>query len=557
MTNKVLALKWRPRRFSEVVEQSHVVKALQHGLKTQNLHHAYFFTGTRGIGKTTLARILAKAVNCINPVDNIEPCCECEHCIAIDKGTFPDLLELDAATNTGIDHMRELQDTLVYPPYTGKKKIYVIDEVHMLSKEAFNAMLKTFEEPPEYLIFVLATTDPQKVPVTVLSRCLQFNLKPLPEIKLIEHYQRVLTNEKIEFEEKALPLIAKAADGSVRDGLSLLDQLLAQGGGKIIYQDVVSILGVIGKDWAMPIIEKIIAKDIEGLISAADEMQTKSLSFDDALAELADNLFAIQIVQMQGPCPSKVDKPKAEQLAKIISADDLQLMYQIAIKGREDLAYAPNHKSGFLMSVLRMQTFLLSPELNEIPSRINSQINDSKTNFDDHQSFDNQLNNKKKTEEKLNPAAKPSKNISNYQLDINTLIDNWHNIVNELTLPPSLRRLVQYIAPIEFEIKTDDLQGLNQLIFILAESEQHLLSDGSTTKLSQHLSEYFKKKYALDINCQYQIGELSAKSIAYQNQANQKLELQKAKEQIENEPIVKELKSRFGAKLIEDSIKIL
>lgn len=376
MTNKVLARKWRPQKFAEVVAQEHVVRALQHGIKNNSLHHAYLLTGTRGVGKTTLARILAKAVNCLNLTDSVEPCGQCSQCQAIEKGNFPDLLELDAATNTGIDNMRDLQDTLAYPPYSGKKKVYVIDEVHMLSTAAFNAMLKTFEEPPEYLIFILATTDPQKVPVTVLSRCLQFNLKPIAEATLTEHFIKILKSENCEFEDSAIPLIARAADGSVRDGLSLLDQLIAQGGGKVLHDDVAKILGIIGKDWSLPMLAKIINGKVTELLNATDELEERGLSYESALIEIAKNVLAVQIVQMGGPCPQGVSEVQAQELTKEISAADLQLLYQIVINGRRDLSFAPDEKSGFLMTILRMSAFMPKSAPVEVTRpTINSPIN--------------------------------------------------------------------------------------------------------------------------------------------------------------------------------------
>src|SRR6202049_161128 len=256
MSYQVLARKWRPKRFSELAGQEHVVQALTNAIERGRLHHAYLLTGTRGVGKTTIARILAKSLNCVNGV-TASPCGVCPACVDIDAGRFVDLLELDAASNTGIDNMREILDNARYAPTVGRYKVYLIDEVHMLSKAAFNSMLKTLEEPPEHVKFILATTDPQRVPVTILSRCLQFNLKPLPPGLIAGHLKHVLTAEGVAFEEAALLLLAKAAAGSLRDSLSLLDQAIAHGGGKVSAAQVADMLGSLGGDLVWPLLERI------------------------------------------------------------------------------------------------------------------------------------------------------------------------------------------------------------------------------------------------------------------------------------------------------------
>src|SRR5689334_13290643 len=286
MSYQVLARKWRPRGFESLVGQEHVVRALRHALEGQRLHHAYLFTGTRGVGKTTLARILAKCLNCETGV-TARPCGKCAACTEIDAGRFVDLLEVDAATNTKVDEMRQLLETAQYSPTKGRDKVYVIDEVHQLSGHAFNAMLKTLEEPPEHMKFVLATTDPQKIPVTVLSRCLQFNLKQMPPAAIAAHLERILGAEKIEFEKGALSLIAGAAAGSMRDALSLLDQAIAHGGGRVAAAAVGEMLGAIDRGHLLALIDAVAAGDAQAAVKIADEMQARSLSFDMALAELA------------------------------------------------------------------------------------------------------------------------------------------------------------------------------------------------------------------------------------------------------------------------------
>ncbi|HRE14542.1 MAG TPA: DNA polymerase III subunit gamma/tau, partial [Usitatibacteraceae bacterium] len=282
MTYQVLARKWRPRGFDQLVGQPHVVTALANALDTGRLHHAYLFTGTRGVGKTTLARILAKSINCETGVTS-RPCGRCRACTEIDSGRFVDLLEVDAATNTKVDEMRELLDTAQYMPVAGRYKVYIIDEVHMLSRHAFNSMLKTLEEPPEHVKFILATTDPQRLPVTVLSRCLQFNLKSLPPAALAGHLKRVLEAESVPFEEPALALIAKAAGGSVRDSLSLTDQSIAFGSGRVTTEQVSRMLGAVGTDLVWPLLERIADGDGPGALAAAARIGERGLSCGQAL----------------------------------------------------------------------------------------------------------------------------------------------------------------------------------------------------------------------------------------------------------------------------------
>jgi DNA polymerase-3 subunit gamma/tau len=358
MSYQVLARKWRPRSFATLVGQEHVVKALRHALEQQRLHHAYLFTGTRGVGKTTLARILAKCLNCETGI-TAEPCGKCSSCTEIDGGRFPDLIEIDAATNTGVDEMRALLDNAAYVPVRGRFKVFVIDEVHMLSKSAFNSMLKTLEEPPAHIKFILATTDPQKIPVTVLSRCLQFNLKQMPRAAITAHLEKVLAEEKVAFEREALPLIARAAAGSMRDALSLLDQAIAHGAGKLAVAGVRDMLGAVDETYLLRLLEALAAGDGPALSSIAEEMQARSLSFDAALQDLASLLLRVTLAQTV-PEALEDDLPERERifaLAKGIDPETVQLCYQIALQGRDDLPLAPDEHAGFLMTLLRMLVF--------------------------------------------------------------------------------------------------------------------------------------------------------------------------------------------------------
>ena len=355
---QVLARKWRPRTFAELVGQEHVVRALENALTQQRLHHAYLFTGTRGVGKTTLARIVAKALNCETGVTPT-PCGRCAACIEIDGGRFVDLLELDAASNTQVDNMRELLENALYAPTAGRYKVYIIDEVHMLSRNAFNAMLKTLEEPPEHVKFILATTDPQKVPVTVLSRCLQFGLKRIPQEQIRSRLQQVLEAEGIRCDAAALPLIARAAQGSLRDALSLLDQAIAHGGGAVVEDSARAMLGVGGQDHLHSILRALAARDGAALVAEAGRMAELSLSFDAALQDLATLLHRLSLAQAVPGTVGEDDPDRGliSELAARFPADDLQLYYQIAIQGRGDLGLAPDEHAGFAMTLLRMLAF--------------------------------------------------------------------------------------------------------------------------------------------------------------------------------------------------------
>ncbi|NDF70018.1 MAG: DNA polymerase III subunit gamma/tau [Betaproteobacteria bacterium] len=350
--HRVLARKWRPTSFADVVGQGHVLQALRHALSSGRLHHAYLFTGTRGVGKTTLARVLARALNCETGV-TADPCGVCGACQAIDQGRFVDLIELDAASNTQVDRMRELLENATYAPAVGRFKVYVIDEVHQLSGSAFNAMLKTLEEPPEHVKFVLATTDPHKIPVTVLSRCMQFGLKPIAVPTISARMSHILREEGITAEPAALDLLARAARGSLRDGLSLLDQAIAFGGGQVSAGPVAAMLGVADTDALMAVLDAVSRGDPAATLTAADAVVDRGVSLDGALQELARLIKQAALLKA---LPSG-DEPVPQglpELAERWSAADLQVLYQIAVHSRADLDWAPDPEAGFVMAVLRM-----------------------------------------------------------------------------------------------------------------------------------------------------------------------------------------------------------
>ena len=358
MSYLVLARKYRPKSFETLVGQEHVVKALTHALTENRLHHAWLFTGTRGVGKTTIARILAKALNCDNGV-SAAPCGVCPTCSAIDQGRFIDYIEMDAASMRGVDEMTQILESAPYKMDATRYKVLMIDEVHMLTNTAFNAMLKTLEEPPEHVKFILATTDPQKIPVTVLSRCLQFNLKQMPQPQIVSHLERVLNEEKIAFEKPGLRLIARGADGSMRDALSLTDQAIAYSAGHVSEEAVRGMLGTIDTTYLVRVLDALVAHDAAAMLAVTDEMTTRSLSFAGGLGELATLLSKIAVAQT-APQAIAEDAPERDdvlRLARALSAEETQLHYQIAIHGKNDLPYAPDEATGFIMTLLRMLAF--------------------------------------------------------------------------------------------------------------------------------------------------------------------------------------------------------
>jgi len=358
MSYQVLARKWRPRSFREMVGQTHVLKALINALDSQRLHHAYLFTGTRGVGKTTIARIIAKCLNCETGISST-PCGECSVCREIDEGRFVDLIEVDAASRTKVEDTRELLDNVQYAPSRGRYKVYLIDEVHMLSSHSFNALLKTLEEPPPHVKFLLATTDPQKLPVTILSRCLQFSLKNMPPERVVEHLTHVLGVEQVPFEEDALWLLGRAADGSMRDAMSLTDQAISFGEGKVLAADVRSMLGTLDHGQVYGVLQSLLEGDARALLEAVRHLAEQGPDWGGVLAEMLNVLHRVAVAQA---LPDAVDNGQGDRdrvlaLAQALPAEDVQFYYQMGLIGRRDLPLAPDPRSGFEMVLLRMLAF--------------------------------------------------------------------------------------------------------------------------------------------------------------------------------------------------------
>ena len=355
---QVLARKWRPRNFEQLVGQAHVARALVNALDADRLHHAFLFSGTRGVGKTTLARILAKCINCETGVTS-KPCGECSACVEIDEGRFVDLLEVDAASRSKVDETRDLMDNVQFTPARGRYKVYLIDEVHMFSEKSFNALLKTLEEPPPHVKFLLATTDPQKLPITVLSRCLKFDLKRLPADDIAAHLERILAEESIGFETAALGLVARAADGSMRDALSLLDQAVAYGAGTVTEEETRAMLGTVDRSRVIELLDAIAAHDAAGAMDVVAAIANDAADCSDVLAEMVNTLHRVAVLQAV-PGATEPDPDLAEACARLagrLSPEDVQLHYEIGLRGRRDLALVPDPRLGLEMTVLRMLAF--------------------------------------------------------------------------------------------------------------------------------------------------------------------------------------------------------
>jgi DNA polymerase-3 subunit gamma/tau len=560
MSYQVLARKWRPKSFETLVGQDHVVRALTNALEQNRLHHAYLFTGTRGVGKTTLARILAKSLNCETGI-TAKPCGVCNACTEIDKGRFVDLIEVDAASNTQVDAMRDLLDNAQYAPTAGRFKVYIIDEVHMLSKSAFNAMLKTLEEPPAHVKFILATTDPQKVPVTVLSRCLQFNLRQMAGTSIIGHLQNILGQENIQFEPTALHLISRAAAGSMRDALSLTDQAIAYGGQTVNEAEVRAMVGAIDQSYLYQLLEALLASDGGSIINQAKLMEERSISFEAALNDFAQLLHQIAIAQT---VPQSVadDLPEREillSLAQRISPETLQLYYQIALLGRRDIGLAPDEYAGFTMSLLRMLAFTpneanttasaskavqTAPEVQR-PTPVSpvakpAAVAPIAEPTEKRTALVENVNLQTPADVEVQTLAVTASEFGNEQ-GISSFNGNWRSLVDELKLGLA-RELAKHCELVTYDE--------NSISLSVPEAQKHLVSANYQEKLGTAITQHFGKK----IKLQFSIGgtgNTPAKQISQekaQAQAN-------AETAIEEDSFVQALISDFGATIIPNSIK--
>ena len=548
MTALALARKWRPRDFSTLVGQEHVVKALTHALDQQRLHHAWLFTGTRGVGKTTISRILAKALNCTGADGQgqmtSQPCGQCPACKEIDAGRYVDYIEMDAASNRGVDDMAQLLEKAMYAPSSARFKVYMIDEVHMLTGHAFNAMLKTLEEPPPHVKFILATTDPQKIPVTVLSRCLQFNLKQMPIPAIVEHLQKVLEAESVPFEIGALRILAKAAQGSMRDALSLTDQAIAYAAGPVSESAIRAMLGTLDETYLIRVLDALQSRDGETLVKISDEMAERSLSFSLALQDLASLLQKIALAQT---VPSAVldDWPEANEvrrLATLFGKEEVQLYYQIAITSRPDLSLAPDEQAGFTMALLRMLAFKPgdgsgSPK-SAGPAKAMSGPAAAKA-----------------AAGLSAPQAAPAKTASVTTKPVNTAASasavsynqddaDWQAWMKALPV----RGLVQQLA-FQTELQKWDEQGGNIKATVIVGMPQ-LASAESVNRLQDALSTYLGKQVKILI----ETGKATQSIAAVEAKIKQEKQ-EGAEESVANDDFVKSIQAEFGATVVPGSIR--
>jgi DNA polymerase III subunit gamma/tau len=556
MTALALARSWRPKTFSELVGQDHVVKALTHALDQGRLHHAWLFTGTRGVGKTTIARIMAKALNCTGADGagkmTSEPCGKCPACMEIDAGRFVDYIEMDAASNRGVDDIAALLEKAAYAPSNGRFKVYMIDEVHMLTNHAFNAMLKTLEEPPEHVKFILATTDPQKIPVTILSRCLQFNLKQMPIALIVEHLEKVLAAEKVTYEVNALRVLAKAAQGSMRDALSLTDQAIAYAAGKVTEESVRGMLGTLDDAYLIRILDCLIAKDGASLLAVANEMGERSMSFSLALQDLSSLLQKIAAAQV---VPESVleDWPEAGEIRRLatqLTKEEAQLFYQITITSRPDLSLAPDEQAGFAMTLLRMLAFRpgssggggTAPTPSALPVAgvtrpMSAPAPAAKT-----------------VAPAAAPAAMPATTpLANKPVAAATPVGDatnrpdWHSLMRQLPV----KGLVQQLAfQTELQDWKDSAAGVK--VTIVTPMPQ-LASEASITRLAEALTTHFGKPIKIVI----EKGEVEGKTVAKVDAQIHQEKRMNAEQMIAADPFIQQLEKEFGAKVVGGSVKPL
>ncbi len=526
MSYIVLARKWRPKRFTEMVGQEHVLRALGNALDTGKVHHAFLFTGTRGVGKTTVARILAKSLNCETGVSS-NPCGVCAACREIDEGRFIDLIEVDAASRTKVEDTRDLLENVQYSPTRGRYKVYLIDEVHMLSNNSFNALLKTLEEPPPHVKFLLATTDPQKLPVTVLSRCLQFSLKRLSAQLIAERLKFIATAEKLEFDPAAMALLARAAEGSMRDGLSLMDQLIAFAGGSLNEADTRTMLGTIDRGHVTRILDALASQDGLGLLAQVRELDRDAPDYDRALTELAAFLQRIAIVQIVPDAAAQDEEFDGEaltRLARSLSPEDVQLYYQIALGGRRDMAMAPEPRIGFEMTLLRMLAF--RPETAHA-SAAPSTPGGGRLSVPPPAA----------------PPAAPTAPVRAVHIPATIDAGNWSAVVEAANLSGMVRQIALNCVPASFD-------G-NLLRLSFDEAAAHQRSRQMDDKLAQSLSAYLGR----DIRIAFESADTALVTPARQRAVAEQDRTSRAAAAFEEDSAVKNLRQRFGAEIDPASVK--
>ncbi len=520
MSYQVLARKWRPRTFADMVGQTHVLQALTNALDHNRLHHAYLFTGTRGVGKTTLARILAKCLNCEQGVSS-KPCGSCSACVSIDEGRFVDLIEVDAASRAKVDETRDLMDNVQYAPAAGRYKVYLIDEVHMFSGHSFNALLKTLEEPPPYVKFLLATTEAKKIPVTILSRCLQFNLKVLSVEQIEQQLERILQQETIGSDAVSRHLIAVAADGSLRDALSLLDQAIAYGGGTLQEANVRAMLGTIDALELYGLLKALVAGDPKLVFERVDQMAEHHPDYDAVLVELLSLLQKLAVCQLvpESVQISDVD-PGVLQLASRISCEDVQLFYQIGLAGRRDLAFAPDPRSGFAMTLIRMLAFKPSAPVQK-PLHVTTTGSTTPA-----------LSSSVQQTATITPAPAESGRM-----------EDWRDIIDEMALAGLVKEFAGHCVLKE--------HTRDKVHLVLSPAQEHLLNTAQKDRLHAALKTRFGEHIKMVITVEDPAAETPAQSKAREEQERQRA----AERALENDPNIRMLKEMFDATVDRNSIR--
>ncbi|OOG55838.1 DNA polymerase III subunit gamma/tau [Rhodanobacter sp. B05] len=557
MSYQVLARKWRPRKFAELVGQEHVVRALTNALDTGRMHHAYLFTGTRGVGKTTIARIFAKSLNCERG-QSADPCGECSVCTAVDEGRFVDLLEIDAASNTGVDDVREVIENAQYAPSRGRFKVYLVDEVHMLSKNAFNALLKTLEEPPPHVKFLLATTDPQKLPVTVLSRCLKFNLKRLLPEQISGQMRHILAAENISYEDSAIGELARAADGSLRDGLSLLDQAIAYGGGALHADDVRTMLGSVARGQVLGVLDALADGDGDRLLAECARIASYSPDFGGVLDDIASVLHRLQLIQLvPGYRPEQEgdDDAALPALAERIPAEDVQLYYQIATAGRRDLMLAPDARTGFEMALLRMLAFRPGDAVpadraaRPVPASHAQASSPSRATSTDVSPVKAQATPPRQQTPAVQPAAATRDSSASAPIarDAQGLPD-WEALIERAGLRGPFSVLAQNAVLRERDGQT--------LVLALQPTHMGMAVEPMVSQMEERIGEALGERIRLRFVSQNQAAATTQTPAARAAQVRDSAQAA-AEQAIEDDPLVQTLKRDFGARVVPQSVKPL
>ncbi|MGU9978190.1 MAG: DNA polymerase III subunit gamma/tau [Candidatus Oxydemutatoraceae bacterium WSBS_2016_MAG_OTU14] len=565
MSYQVLARKWRPKTFEEVAGQQHIIRALQNTLKLKRLHHAYLFSGTRGVGKTTLARILAKCFNCEKGATS-KPCGKCSTCTQIDERRFVDLIEIDAASHTGVDEMRDIIESIQYMPSSGRFKVYLIDEVHMLSLSSFNALLKTLEEPPEHVKFFFATTHPQKLPVTILSRCLQFNLTRLTVDELQTYLAQQLKTEKILFEEPALRQISICAEGSVRDALSLLDHAIVHGGGELRLSEVEAMLGIVSQHEPVELLQCILSNDTDRLFKKIEQLYIGATDFMSVLASMLTLLHEIALTQAVPNTQLEVQfkQEDIEHFAQNIPPEDLQLFYQIALQGKKDLPFLPSSKNAFEMTMLRMLSFkpISNSELSSTggSSNVPSSKADASNSRKGHskppakEPKPSQTKPVEQDEEpvatkaKLEPKEPVSSNGKNHALQSITSVEDWQQWINKLPIEGALR---EFCYRSLFSCTAPD-----QVVLSLAEKDESLFH-AQLEKYAIELNKILTDFCGQTINVEFKFAKLEQATPGQIEDDAQQQELKKTQEQFKKNPLIQGLQDEMGAIIVTEEHKQL